>query len=201
MKEFVYNTPEYNLPDAFRKSEDSNNYKLLHINEKSKASIVKTFKDLFELLDIDKASGTHLDMYGKMFGVKRGQDNDDKYRIQIKGKIGQNFTDGQHDKVVEILAYILQCDISDIKLANGETTGSVVLKDIPLNVLITAGFDVNRVNALIEGLLPVGVTLTSFVYSGTFEFAATENEQDDEKGFSDENGTIGGYLGLIESKV
>ena len=73
MKEFVYNTPEYNLPDAFRKSEDSNNYKLLHINEKSKASIVKTFKDLFELLDIDKASGTHLDMYGKMFGVNRGQ--------------------------------------------------------------------------------------------------------------------------------
>ena len=168
MKEFVYNTPEYNLPDAFRKSEDSNNCKLLYINEKSKASIVQTFKDLFELLDIDKASGTHLDMYGKMFGVKRGQDNDDKYRIQIKGKIGQNFLLGTtRDKVVEILFIFIFCDISDIKLTNGETTGSVVLKDIPLNVLITAGFDVNRVNALIEGLLPVGVTLTSFVYSVT----------------------------------
>ena len=39
MKEFAYKNPEYNLSDAFRKTGDSNNYKLLHINAKSKADI------------------------------------------------------------------------------------------------------------------------------------------------------------------
>lgn len=201
MKEFAYNKPEYNLSDAFKKSADSNNYKLLHINAESKSDIEQMFDDLNRLLDIDNADGVHLDMYGKMFNVKRGQDSDDKYRIQIKSKIGQNFTDGRHEKIIEILAFILQCDISDIKLKSGETTGSVVLEDIPLNVLITAGFDTSRVNSLIEDLLPVGVTLTSFVYSGTFEFGTGENEQDDAKGFANADGTIGGYLGLIESKI
>lgn len=201
MKEFAYNKPEYNLSDAFKKSADSNNYKLLHINAESKSDMEQMFDDLNRLLDIDNAAGVHLDMYGKMFNVKRGQDSDDKYRIQIKSKIGQNFTDGRHEKIIEILAFVLQCDTSDIKLKNGETTGSVVLEDIPLNVLITAGFDTSRVNSLIEDLLPVGVTLTSFVYSGTFEFGTGENEQDNTKGFANADGTIGGYLGLVENKI
>ena len=89
----------------------------------------------------------------------------------------------------------------DSKRKNGETTGSVVLEDIPLNVLITAGFDTSRVNSLIEDLLPVGVTLTSFVYSGTFEFGTGENEQDNTKGFANADGTIGGYLGLVENRI
>ena len=201
MKEFAYNKPEYNLSDAFKKSADSNNYKLLHINAESNSDIEQMFDDLNRLLDIDNADGVHLDMYGKMFNVKRGQDNDDKYRIQIKSKIGQNFTDGRHEKIIEILAFVLHCDRSDIKLKNGETTGSVVLEDIPLNVLITAGFDTSRVNSLIEDLLPVGVTLTSFVYSGTFEFGTGENEQDTTKGFANADGTIGGYLGLVENRI
>ena len=61
MKEFAYNKPEYNLSDAFKKSTDSNNYKLLHINAESKAGIEQMFDDLNELLDIDKADGVHLD--------------------------------------------------------------------------------------------------------------------------------------------
>ena len=201
MKEFAYKNPEYNLSAAFKKALDSNNYKLLHINSESKSGIEQTFDDLNRLLDIDNADGVYLDMYGKMFNVKRGQDSDDKYRIQIKSKIGQNFTDGRHEKIIEILAFVLQCDTSDINLKNGETTGSVVLEDIPLNVRITAGFDTSRVNSLIEDLLPVGVTLTSFVYSGTFEFGTGENEQDNTKGFANADGTIGGYLGLVENRI
>lgn len=201
MKEFAYKNPEYNLSDAFRKTGDSNNYKLLHINAKSKAKIEQAFNDLNDLLDIDNAYGVYLDLYGEMFNVKRGQSDDNKYRILIKSKIGQNFADGRHDKIVEALAFILQCEKSEIKLKNGSVTGSVVLDDIPLNVLITAGFDANDVNALIAGLLPVGVTLTSFVYSGTFEFGTTENEQNPEKGFANADGSIGGYLGLIENKI
>lgn len=201
MKEFAYKSPEYNLSDAFRKTENSNNYKLLHINAKSKAEIEQAFNDLNDLLDINNAYGVYLDLYGEMFNVKRGQSDDNKYRILIKSKIGQNFADGRHDKIVEALAFILQCEKSEIKLKNGSVTGSVVLDDIPLNVLITAGFDANDVNALIAGLLPVGVTLTSFVYSGTFEFGTTENEQNPEKGFANADGSIGGYLGLIENKI
>lgn len=201
MKEFSYKSPEYNLSDAFKKTEDSNNYKLLHINAESKAKIEQVFDDLGGLLDLDNAYGVYLDLYGEMFNVKRGQSDDDKLRILIKSKIGQNFADGRHDKIVEALAFILQCEKSEIKLKNGSATGSVVLDDIPLNVLITAGFNANDVNALIAGLLPVGVTLTSFVYSGTFEFGTTESEQDSAKGFADADGTIGGYLGLIENKI
>ena len=123
MKEFAYNKPEYNLSDAFKKSADSNNYKLLHINAESKSDIEQMFDDLNRLLDIDNADGVHLDMYGKMFNVKRGQDSDDKYRIQIKSKIGQNFTDGRHEKIIEILAFVLQCDTSDIKLKTAKQQG------------------------------------------------------------------------------
>ena len=46
MKEFAYNKPEYNLSDAFKKSADSNNYKLLHINAESNSDIEQMFDDL-----------------------------------------------------------------------------------------------------------------------------------------------------------
>lgn len=52
MKEFAYNKPEYNLSDAFKKSADSNNYKLLHINAESKSDIEQMFDDLNRLLAI-----------------------------------------------------------------------------------------------------------------------------------------------------
>ena len=192
MKEF-----KYNAPDAFKKDKDSNNYKLLHLDNEIENGVEKVFSDLNLLLDIDNATGIYLDDYGNMFLVNRGNNSDDKYRIRIKGQIGQNFTDGTHNKVTDVLAGILECSPSDIKLTTGETTGTVKIDGIPLEILIDTGFTIEQINDLIEALLPLGVHIKSYNYIGTFEFSASEKEYDENKGFANNERSIGGFFGIL----
>ena len=42
----------------------------------------------------------------------------------------------------------------------------------------------------------MNVKVETFAFTGTFEFGEDEYEYDETKGFADDDGTIGGYLGL-----
>ena len=96
------------------------------------------------------------------------------------------------------MSFVLQCKTSDIQIVSGETTGGAILKGIPLEKVISVNFTTEQVNSLINALLPAGVELQSFLYTGTFEFSVSENEYAENAGFSDiEGGTIGGYFGSL----
>lgn len=199
MKKYKNNAPEYNLPDVFAKSPSSNNYKLLHINADVEKGVAETFETMLELLDIDKACGKNLDMYGDMFSVNRAGDNDDKYRIRIKAQIGHNYTDGSRDSIASVIAWLLQCKASDIRLTSGTETGDAVVNGIPLPILIDTGFERSEIIELINNLLSVGVKVKTASFPGTLEFAEDIDEYDDFKGFADEKITIGGYFGIDDN--
>ena len=192
-----YDNPVQNLPDAYKKGEDSNNYKLLRINSDTDELLRTAVQNVFDVLNLNNAKGKALDeIYGSRLNLLRGNLSDEQYTIRLRAKIMQNMADGSFDKVVEALAYVLQCDKSSIHIVESETPNRVIIKDIHLTVLENAGFEPEEIIDLLNSLLAVNVKVETFAFTGTFEFGEDEYEYDETKGFADDDGTIGGYLGL-----
>lgn len=190
-----------NLPDCYAKDKDSNNYKLLSI---AKYSIDKSRAEnekIYESLDLNKATGKTLDLYGEMVGQSRGLANDEQYRILIKTRLMRNLSNGSNKSIVASLATILNCKMSEISLSDkSDAPCTVTLSKVNLYSVQAAGLTTKQFESILKTLLPVGVVFETFSYDGTFEFSETESEYDESKGFCDvEGGTIGGYLGALSS--
>ena len=201
MAVFKYGNFAANLPDAFAKSDESNNYKLLAVEKYIYDAVLDVINGVHDVTDIDRATGAALDMHGDIHQIKRGTSNDTQYRIRIKGKIAQSLCDGSRDSIADALAYILSSDNSKVKITTGDETGTVNVIEIPLELLFTANFTPDEINDIIGALLPEGVHLGDIGYSGTFEFSAVDTEYDEDKGFADESGSIGGFFGLLDNVV
>ena len=187
---------EKNLPDCYSKSTESNNYKILRLAELQNEKWLSSMSEISEVLDIEKAYGKTLDLYGTRVGQARGNMTDEQYRLMLKAKQLMNFSNGSYKKVMECLCAIFECTQDDIVLEESETETCVVyLKKIPLNIINTHGLTAVQVGNLVKSLLPITVTLVSSLFDGTFEFGASESDYDNEKGFANDNGSIGGYLG------
>ena len=201
MTEFNYENLVKNLPDAFRKDTDSNNYKLFLLIKKIYDKKYSTSQSVFDILDIDNAKGAVLDMYGERFNLKRGPSNDMQYLIRLKSKISQSLSDGSRDSIAKALAYVLSSTTDKIQIKSGNTTGSVHLVDIPLHLLLEANFTTEQIIKMIDELLSVGVHVSQAEFSGTFEFGESMSDYDETKGFADLEQTIGGYFGLVNTQT
>lgn len=185
-----------NLPDVLAKDKDSNNYKLLAIEEKIYTRIADILEDVQKCLNIDNCTGATLDMWGKRLKVVRGTATDKQFRLLIKAKIGQSFCDGTHGSIVAAIAYMLSCNPNQIKIASGSSGYAVRVIDIPMETIKKADFTPEQITQTIESLLPQGVRLEAVNYSGTFELGEEWGESDAEKGLSNLERTTGGYLGM-----
>lgn len=185
-----------NLPDAYRKNEYSNNFKILEIERLACQNLREVLNNIAEALDIENATGKTLDLYGQRFGQARGKATDEQYIIMIKAKILRNLSNGTYKSIVDSIAYTFNCQPSEILIVeNGNAT--VSLMAIPLETISKAGLTASQANRIVEALLPVSVTLSSFFYEGTFEFATIENETSATAGFANTEGdTTGGYFGI-----
>lgn len=188
-----------NLPDAFKKTTDSNNYKILEIERISCETLRERLRDIEEILNIDNAKGKTLDLYGERVKQYRGIATDDKYILMIKAKIMRNLTNGTYESIVNALCTTFNCEPSQVYITDGDEPCTINISALPLEVINRAGLTTAQTTAIIKAMLPVGVSVTSFLYEGTFEFSNIENEYDESKGFSDvEGGTIGGYFGVTQ---
>ncbi len=196
-KSMNYKNLEKNLPDAFYKGSDGNNYKILQICRKGHEGIEEAARGVFDCFNIANAEGQVLDdIYGARANLARGELDDAQYIIRLKGKMMQNTVDGSFGGLVAALAFVLSCDESEILLQeNGD--GTVSILNIPLGVLTAAGFGSDEIVELIEAMLPVSVKVSEYGFSGTFEFSDAIDEYDEDAGFADDDSTIGGYLGLF----
>lgn len=185
------------LPDSYAKSTDSNNYKLLNLNEQAIADVKADAQALYDSLDLKQATGHTLDLYGEMVGQKRGVLTDEQYYYMILTKLGINAVQGNYATISAMMQKIFDCKASDIILRDGATSGLVEVEKFPLSVLVDAGFTSKNAIELIESLLPIGVIINDASFEGTFEFADTADEYDEAAGFADLNQTIGGYFGLL----
>lgn len=189
-----------NLPDVYKQSTDSNNYKILELERVTCISLREALQEINQILDLDNASGKTLDFYGERVGQPRGKATDEQYLIMIKSKIMQNLCNGSHKSIIDSICMTFNCEPSEVILKDDQNnTCAVVISSLPLNIINKAGLTTEQTVAMIKRLLPVGVTLTSFLFDGTFEFSDSESDYDETKGFSDDSGTIGGYLGVTQS--
>lgn len=200
MAEFYFDNLAKNLPDAYKKDVSSNNYKILELERLENADLRTTLAEIADILDISNATGATLDMYGKKYGQARGKATDAQYRIMIKSKINRSWCNGNYKNIVDALAQTFNCSVNDILISE---TGlmTVAVDKAPLSAIVNAGFSTSQAERIIKHLLPVGVSLESVLFEGTFEFAETDGEYDESAGFSEaENGEIGGYLGWTGSQ-
>lgn len=182
-----------NLPDAYRKDSESNNYKILQVERTAVNELRKALRDIEHILDLDNATGITLDLYGEREGQARGQATDAQYLLMIKSKIMQNTSNGSYTSIINSLCHALNCKPSDICIEETDDCG-VRITELPLDVVLNSGLTAQQAVALIKRLLPVGVKAESIDFEGTFEFGEY-GEESETAGFSDESGTVGGYFG------
>lgn len=195
------------LPDVYRKDKDGNNWKLLNLDRQFIQGFGDDLNAVSESSDFYKAYGKTLDLYGDIVGQKRGTFGDEQYRYLILAKIARNFVKGDYKDIMRHLVQMFNCNQGDIELDDfsiddDETPCVVRLTKMPFLTLIAAGFTSRQAVQLIESIFPVCITLKADNFEGTFEFAdyqpgMTEMEYDADKGFGNEEQTIGGVLGLM----
>lgn len=186
-----------NLPDAYKKTPDSNNAKILEVERIACEDLRDALMSIDNILDVNNATGKTLELYGERVGQAKGQADDEKYLFLIKAKIMRNRTDGSYPSVVNALCQTYNCDPSQVFIVDGEDPCTVDILTMPLAIINKAGFSTNQTLAIVKSLLPIGTTISSFMFEGTFQFSDVENEYDENRGFSDvEGGTIGGFFGV-----
>lgn len=173
-----------------------NNWKLLSLEGGLVLAFTGDIDAVTASLDIRKATGKTLDLYGEMVGQYRNGADDDQYRYMISSKVSSNFCDGNYNSTVEQLALVFGCDSSMFSFIENTDECSVTLEAFPLEIVLEAGLTVEQLTEIIKSLLPAGVKLTNFELSGTFEFGG-DNDYDKDKGFGNVEQTIGGYLGAV----
>lgn len=214
----MFNDNVKKLPDAYYKGKDGNNYKLLHLNEIASQVLNQDITDVLNSLDLEQATGATLDLYGEMLGQKRGSLNDTSYRMLLRNKIGENICQSDFNSVLNLLAQIFSCDVTDFTLEE-VPTNKIDITQMSLKMLGEAGFTGEQAIAMIERLLPTCVRIRNANIEGTFEFGDVGYQQiealtyqnlesetyanlesgsyDENKGFGNIEQTIGGYFGLL----
>lgn len=186
------------LPDSFSKGTGSNNNKLLGINYEALREFETDIRSVYEALDIEKANGKTLDLYGDMLGQVRGQLDDTQYRVLLRGVIAKNLCKGDYASIIEAVSLIFNCEKSEISLEEIQNkVCAVYARKLPYDVILNSGFSAKQVVKIIKTVLPVAVRIEADNLEGTFEFGTTTNEYDELKGFGNDEQTIGGFFGAL----
>lgn len=200
--QFNREKPERNLPDAYSKKQDSNNARILAIEKYTVDGLRAAVSAIDDSLDIDKAYGKTLELYGEMVGQARGVATDEQLRVLIKNRIIRNASNADYNSIVRAICATFDCDPSEVLLKELDEPCKVTLEGLPISKLNECNIDVNTAVQIVNSLLPAGVYMEAVSFSGTFEFSGgTDLVYDPEAGFADEAQTIGGYFGLISDSA
>ena len=188
------------LPDVYKKTPDSNNYKLLSMEHVLVQGFREDITAVEETLDILKASGATLDLYGKMYNQFRGKMNDEQYRYAILQKATRLLSGCDHESIVNALSSIFNVSPTSFTIKDSDQNCVVEIDNLPFSVLQNKGITAEQAIQMIESMLAVGVRLSKEInFAGTFEFGASADEYDEQKGFGNIEQTIGGYFGYLSS--
>lgn len=185
----------HRLPDAYAKDIDSNNYKLLQLADYLYVDQRTDLAEILESREIHNAYGKTLDKYGEMVGQSREGATDEQYRIKILNQIGRQRSTGSCNDVIRLVAQTLSVDVSSFSLVE-KSNATITIDGLTTEILEKSGLDLNNVKNIINDILPIGVGIGGIGFTGTFEFGAVD-EFDENKGFGDITQTVGGTLGTI----
>lgn len=91
------------LPSHFKKTPESNNYKLLSIIAEQSNDNQNLYENILRFWDVDQAEGVGLDRLGKEEGLSRGSFDDETYRKLIKIQFIFNMSEGDIESLNAIL--------------------------------------------------------------------------------------------------
>lgn len=188
------------LLSVYDKRPTSNIAKLLRILSDQLEDIKGTFNLIDEWRDIDKAKGKTLDLIGTNVNQWRGTSTDEIYRILIKSKIARGLSTGDINTIIEILSTALNCNPSEIGIKqhyeDGTGSAAISINEIPITRLNEVGMSGEQFGLLVKKIVAAGIKVNQVELTGTFQFASSNNtELDPNAGFSDIEGTTGGYFG------
>lgn len=193
------------LTDVYRKDTQSNIGKLMAIFAHELERLQATQQRVKAWRDIDLAEGTTLDRIGANVVQSRGVATDEIYRILIKSKIARNLSQGDINTIIRVLSTALNVRPSEIKIAekyndpNDPEPAAISIIQLPLARINAVGMSAYQFARIVQRTVAAGVRVGIIELTGTFAFSSLPNEieVDDKAGFSDDNGSIGGYLGAM----
>lgn len=153
------------LPDAYSKSTDSNNYKLMQLLNYLSSDLQTDLQWITNSRDIESVTGSTLDKYGDMVGQGRNGNGDERFRIEILNKIASMVSNSDVNSFIENIARMLGVDAETLIVYEGDM--SVTIDGIPLDTIESAGISRAEIMGMIKSALPVGVDVTRMHYSGT----------------------------------
>lgn len=188
------------LTDVYNKFPTSNMGKLFQLVAEPLEEIKRDLELTEEWLSIDKAQGTTLDLHGARVGQKRGKASDDIYRVLIKAKIAQDFSDGTINSMIESLALTVNSEKSAIKLKELWQEGiprALRLEGLPIAALNKVGLTAGQFAYIVQKVAPAGVRVESVNLVGSFSFSSqrTVSESSTTAGFAPLDQSTGGTLG------
>ena len=184
------------LPDAYKKDVNSNNYKMLKLNELAVDDLKTDMTDLLNSLDIKQAFGKTLDLYGAMFREQRKGRNDVDYRAAIETAVAETLCGSDCNSIELLLSQIFGCPVGDVLLTD-YLPNKVQVQRLPIAEIRELGLHWVLAMYAIEALLPVCVSTHWYNLHGTFEFAESTDDYDENAGFGNVEQTVGGFLGLL----
>nr|DAK55301.1 MAG TPA: Protein of unknown function (DUF2612) [Caudoviricetes sp.] len=187
------------LPDSYKKTAASNNYKLLYLEWLLMSGFWADIQAIQDTADIAKATGKTLDLYGSIYNQARGGMTDEQYRVIIMQKVARYWAGGDYNSTVKALAGALGVSPSEFVLTEKDNPRQIEVSRLPFSILNEIGITSKQIFQIIEAMLPVGIPLAPLTLDGTFEFSASADEQSDTAGFGDIEQTVGGYFGALET--
>lgn len=190
------------LADHFKKTPDSNIGKLLTIFSEQLKVLEITNNRIREWKDINNAKGYGLDVIGRELNQPRGTSTDEIYRVLLKSKNARNRSNGDINTMISVLALALNTEPSNILIQEqwndpiDPQEAAISLIELPIKQLNEVGLDPSQFASIVKRTAAAGVKVSAIELTGTFEFGSTLTT-DAEKGFSDIDGTTGGYFGAV----
>lgn len=170
------------MPDAFAKSPQSNNYKLLQLHTKTRDEMQRQLDQILESMTLEGAKLCALDdIQGGRINLDRGDWEDDAYQFWLRAKQMQNMADGTFPKLLEALMYIL--DVPEEQLRLQEVEGqNMVDVHVGMKAVDDAGIDFDLFPDMVRKLLSVNLHIRRFGYYGELEFINAFEEQTNDEG-------------------
>ena len=188
-----------NLPDFYKQTNDSNNYKILEIERRTNEALREDLRAIDDILSIENAKGKTLDLYGERIGQQRGIATDTQYILMLKAKTMRSLTDGSYNSIVLAVAETFNCKPTDIVVRESDEPCVISELSVPLEIINNAGLSSSQAHQIIESLLPLGMWLEGYLLEGTFCFSDSETEYDETAGFAEKENAaeedIGGFFG------
>lgn len=166
------------LPDAYAKGVDSNNYKLLRLlsvlYERHKADL----DSINRAHDISYASGETLDNIGAMAGVDRNGDTDAQYRLSILAHVAALSTTGDCDATIARIEQMLGLESGTISITEVNSTAlgfctSVIVNGLTMDILQSSKFTPEEMNSIVQSVIPAGVKLVPLQFAGTLAITSS----------------------------